>query len=130
MRQQFAFKLGQWDEKHNYCTTWHLLWVFLVLFSFLRTRKALRNIPFLDGKWTEWFLPTISLYTFAIRVLSYLFKSFLINMFKLGFLTFIRGQVKYSFWLITGDVLRLSSHSKFPFEEKQFMYMYPDVELL
>ena len=43
---------------------------------------------------------------------------------------FIRGQVEYSFWLITGDVLRLSSHSKFPFEEKQFMYMYPDVELL
>ena len=51
-------------------------------------------------------------------------------MFKLGFLTFIRGQVEYSFWLITGDVLRFSSHSKFPFEEKQFMYMYPDVELL
>ena len=51
-------------------------------------------------------------------------------MFKLGFVTFIREQVKYSFWLMTGDVLRLLSHSKFPFEEKQFMYMYPDVELL
>ena len=63
-------------------------------------------------------------------MLSYLFKSFLINMFKLGLLTFIRGQVKYSFWLMTGDVLRLLSRSKFPFEEKQFMYMYPDVELL
>ena len=51
-------------------------------------------------------------------------------MYKLGFVTFIRGQVKYSFWVMTGDVLRLLSQSKFPFEEKQFMYMYPDVELL
>lgn len=63
-------------------------------------------------------------------MLSYLFYSFLINMFKFGFLTFIRGQVEYLFWLMTGDVLRLLSHSKFPFEEKQFMYMYPAVELL